>query len=193
MDLKTLKAFSLAGALVLCCAVFSGAVSAQPAPKQYVADFGAAFTQATVTKAQMGMLGLDLSVGKMIIDGLSVGIAVGHDVVSYRKNGEIHERLAIVPILAKAKYYYTIVPSMSVHASVAGGGYQTIPHLGTDEIGGVSRAEIKPGGGIGLGFDYWLFGSHGLGVEFEYHFIDTGGEDLFSYCAARLNYSIIKM
>ena len=64
MELKTLKTLSIAGALLLCCVVFSGTASGQAVQKQYVADFGAAFTQATVTKAQRGMLGLDLSVGK---------------------------------------------------------------------------------------------------------------------------------
>jgi hypothetical protein len=193
MELKTLKTLSIAGALLLCCAVYSGTASGQPVQKQYVADFGVAFTQATVTKAQGGMLGLDLSVGKMITNSLSVGLAIGYDVVSYQKHEGIYARLAVVPLLAKAKYYFTIAPSMQLHAIVAGGAYEMIPHLGTDAIGGISKAGLHPGGSVGVGFDYWLFGRQGLGAEFEYNFLDSGAENLFSYFALRLNYSIIKM
>jgi hypothetical protein len=213
MELKTIKTLSIAGALILCCAVYSGTASGQTVRKQYVADIGAAFTQATVTKAQMGMMGLDLSAGRMFTGNLSAGFTVGYDIVSYRKNEGIYERLAIVPILAKAKYYFTLSPSMELHAMAAGGVYQTIPHLGTDVIGGVSRAELNPGGSVGVGLDWWIFGSQGLGVEFEYNFIDMnhrfdvhksfpyirtqsrsmGDDALFSYFSVRLNYSIIKM
>jgi hypothetical protein len=193
MELKTTKTLSIAGALLLCCAVYSGSVSGQPAKKQYVADFGAAFTQATVTKAQSGMLGIDISVGKMFTDGLSAGLALGYDVVSYQKHEGIYARLAIAPLLVKAKYYFTIAPSMQLHAIAAGGAYEIIPHLGTDAIGGISKAGLHPGGSVGVGFDWWLFGRQGLGAEFEYNFFDSGAENLFSYFAIRLNYSIIKM
>jgi len=191
--LKTFKTFSIAGALLLCCAVYSGTALGQAAKKQYVADFGAAFTQATVTKAQRGMLGLDLSVGKMFTNSLSAGVAVGYDIASFQKNEGIYARFAIVPLLAKAKYYFTIAPAMQLHAIVAGGAYQTIPHLGTDAIGGISKADIRPGGSIGVGFDWWIFGRQGLGAEFEYNFFDSGAEDMFSYFAVRVNYSLIKM
>jgi hypothetical protein len=193
MELKTFKTFSIAGALLLCCAVYSGTALGQAAKKQYVADFGAAFTQATVTKAQRGMLGLDLSVGKMFTNSLSAGVAVGYDIASFQKNEGIYARFAIVPLLAKAKYYFTIAPAMQLHAIVAGGAYQTIPHLGTDAIGGISKADIRPGGSIGVGFDWWIFGRQGLGAEFEYNFFDSGAEDMFSYFAVRVNYSLIKM
>ena len=190
--MKTSKTLSIAGTLLLCCAVFSGTASAQAMHKQFVADFGAAFTQATVTKAQRGMLGLNLSAGKMFTNSLSVGLSLGHDVVSFHKNGGIYERLAVVPVLAKAKYYFAVAPSMQVHAVLAGGGYQTIPHLGTDKIGGISRAELRPGGSLGVGFDYWFLGSQGFGAEFEYNFFDSGAEDLFSYFSFRVNYSLIR-
>jgi hypothetical protein len=193
MELKTLKTLSIAGALLLCCAVLSGTASGQAVQKQFVADFGAAFTQATVTKAQMGMFGLDLSIGKMFTNNLSVGLLLGYDVVSFQKDEGIYERLAIAPLLARAKYYFTIAPSMQLHAIVSGGGYQAIPHLGTDPIGGISKTGLHPGGSVGIGFDYWLFGRQGLGAEFEYNFFDSGAEDIFSYFSVRLNYSIIKM
>jgi hypothetical protein len=193
MELKTFKTLSIAGALLLCCAVYSGTASGQPMQKQYVANFGAAFSQATVTKAQRGMLGLDLSTGKMLTNNLSVGFAIGYDVVSFQKNEGIYARLAVVPILAKAKYYFTIAPAMQLHATAAGGGYQAIPHLGTDPIGGISKAGMHPGGSVGVGFDYWFLGRQGLGAEFEYNFFDSGAESVFSYFSVRLNYSLIKM
>jgi hypothetical protein len=193
MDLKTLRTLSIVGALLLCCAVYSGTASAQAVQKQFVADFGAAYTQATVTKAQGGMLGIDISIGRMFTNNLSAGLAVGYDVVSYRQNNDIYERLAVLPILAKAKYYLTIAPSMQLHAALAAGAYQTLPHLGTDEIGGVSESDLHFGGGAGIGFDYWMFGDMGLGAEFEYNFFDAGAEDLFSYFALRLNFIVIRM
>jgi hypothetical protein len=193
MELKTTKTLSIAGALFLCCAVYSGTVSGQAAQKQYVADFGAAFTQATVTKAQRGMLGLDLSAGKMFTPSLSAGLAIGYDVVSFQKYEGIYARLAIVPVLAKAKYYFTIAPAMQIHAALAGGVYQMVPHLGTDAIGGISKAGLHPGGALGVGFDYWFLGRQGVGAEIEYNFFDSGATDLFSYFVFRVNYSIIKM
>ena len=192
-DLKKLKTISAASALLACCVALSGTASGQAVQKQYVADFGAAFTQATVTKAQSGLFGLDISMGKMLTNNLSVGLALGYDVVSFQKVEGIYQRFAIFPILAKAKYYFTIAPLMQLHASAAGGMYQMVPHLGVDPVGGVWSAQTKPGGSVGIGFDYWRFGTSGLGAEFEYNFIDSGTEDLFSYFAFRVNYSIFKM
>jgi len=191
--LNILKPISVVSAVLLCSAVLSGAVFGQALQKQYVADFGAAFTQATVTKAQMGLIGIDLQVGKMLTNNISVGIATGFDVVSYQHLNEIYERLTMMPLLAKAKYYYTFAPGMQVYGSVAAGIYKSIPHLTTDPIGGIWNAETDPGGAAGVGVNYWFMGTQGLGVEFEYNFFDTGGESLFSYFAIRLNYSIIKM
>ena len=193
MELKTLKTLSIAGALLLCCAVYSGTASGQAVQKQYVANFGVAFTQATVTKAQTGLVGIDLSVGKMFTNNLSAGLMLGYDVVSFQENEGIYARLAIVPLLAKAKYYFTIGPAMQLHAALAAGAYQTIPHLGTDPIGGITESDLRPGGAIGVGFDWWMFGSQGLGAEFEYNFFDSGTEELFSYLSVRVNYSIIRM
>ena len=188
-----LRTMKVAGAILACCAVFSGTAFGQAIQKQYVADFGAAFTQATVTKAQRGLIGLDISTGKMVTNNLSVGLAIGYDVVSYQKAQGIDERLAIIPFLAKAKYYFTLAPLMQIHAVVGGGAYQMLPHLGIDPVGGVWKSEIKAGGVAGVGFDYWLMGNQGIGAEFEYNFFDSGAPSLFSYFAFRVNYSIIKM
>jgi hypothetical protein len=188
-----LQVVRVASAVLACCAVISGTAFGQAIQKQYVADFGAAFTQATVTKAQRGFVGLDISTGKMVTDNLSVGLAIGFDVVSYQKAQGINERLSIIPVLAKAKYYFNIAPLMQLHAMVGGGAYQMVPHLGIDPVGGVWRSEMKAGGVAGVGFDYWLMGKSGFGAEFEYNFFNTGGQTLFSYFALRVNYSIIKM
>lgn len=191
--MKKLRTISAASALFACCLALSGTAFGQAVQKQYVADFGAAFTQATVTKAQNGLFGLDISTGKMLTNSLSVGLALGYDVVSFQKVDGIYERFTVLPILAKAKYYFTIAPLLQLHASAAGGVYQMVPHLGVDPIGGVGSSRTKPGGSVGIGFDYWLLGRSGLGAEFEYNFIDSGAENLFSYFALRVNYSIIKM
>jgi hypothetical protein len=193
MDLKTLQTLSTAGALFLCCAVCSGTASAQPAQKQYVADFGVAFTQATVVKAQRGLVGLDIAAGRMFTRNLSLGFGVGYDVASFQREEGIYARLAIVPILAKVRYYFDIGPAMQLHASLAGGAYQTIPHFGTDQIGGITKAGLSPGGSFGVGFEYWFLGSQGLGAEFEYNFFDAGAPDIFSYFAVRVNYCLVRM
>jgi hypothetical protein len=191
--LKTLQTLSTAGALFLCCAVFSSTAFAQPAQKQYVVDFGAAFTQATVVKAQRGLVGLDITAGRMFTSSLSLGFSVGYDVASFQKEEGIYARLAIVPILAKVRYYFGIAPAMQLHASLAGGAYQTIPHFGTDQIGGITKAGLNPGGSLGIGFEYWFLGTQGIGAEFEYNFFDAGAPDIFSYFALRVNYCLVRM
>jgi hypothetical protein len=175
--------------------VASGAGDCQPMAKQVVLDFGGAFTQATVTKAQMGLVGVDLQTGKFITNNISVGIATGYDIVSFQKVAGVYERLAIVPIVAKAKYYMNIAPLMQLHASVGAGAYQSLPHLSVNPIGGVWDAELRPGGAIGIGFDYWFLGTKGLGGEIEYNFFDSGSSEssLFSYFAVRFNFSVIKL
>ena len=191
--MKIQKRIPVVSAVLFCCMALSGAAFGQAMQKQYVADFGGAFTQATATKAEMGFAGIDLQAGKMLTNNLSVGLSTGFDVVSLRNVNGIYERLTMMPILAKAKYYFTIAPAMQVYASAAGGIYKSIPHLTTDPIGNIWNAETDAGGAFGLGFNYWFLATQGLGVEFEYNFLDSGGQSLFSYFALRLNYSIIKM
>jgi hypothetical protein len=191
--LKTLKTIGVVGAIFSCCAACSGAAFAQAVQKQFVLDFGAAFTQATVTKAQMGLVGFGISAGKMLTNNLSLGLGMSYDTVSYQKIDGVYERLSIVPILARAKYYFTIAPLLQVHALAAGGVYQMVPHLGITPVGGVRESKMNAGGSLGIGFDYWFLGTHGLGAEFEYNFLDSGAENLFSYFALRVNYSITKM
>ena len=193
MNLKRIVAISCV--FLLCSIAAAGAGNCQPMAKQLVADFGGAFTQATVTKAQLGFVGLDLQTGRMLTNNISVGLAAGYDIVSFQKVAGIYERLAVVPILAKARYYLTIAPLMQLHASVAAGVYQSVPHLSVNPIGGVWDADIRPGGAAAIGFDYWFLGTKGLGAELEYNFFDSGSSksSLFSYFAVRVNFSIIKL
>lgn len=72
--MKTLRTIRVAGAILACCVILSGTAFAQAVQKQYVADFGVAFTQATVTKAQTGFFGADISTGKMLTNNLSLGL-----------------------------------------------------------------------------------------------------------------------
>lgn len=186
------KTIVAAIAVAVCCAALSASAFGQAFQKQYVAEFGVAFTQATVTKAQMGFVGLDLAAARMLSNNISVGLAIGFDNVSLQKTEGMYERLAVVPVLAKAKYYLNVAPLMQLHASVMGGIYKTIPHLGIDPVGGIWEADIRPGGGAGIGFDYWFLGSKGISAEFEYNFFDSGTDELFSYFAIRLNYAIAR-
>jgi hypothetical protein len=187
------KSFVLLSAFLLCCSIGAGQAHGQPMAKQLVGNFGVAFTQATVSGAKTGFAGLDLYTGKMLTNGIALGIAVGYDIVSFNKVGGIYQRFAVIPILAKAKYNLNIAPLMQVHASVAGGAFNTVPHLATGSLGGISDNEIKPGGSVGAGFDYWMMGTKGLGGEIEYSLFPAGGGKLFSYFAVRLNLSFTKL
>jgi hypothetical protein len=161
--------------------------------KQMVAEFGLAYAQATVSGAPSGLVGFDLQTGKMLTNNLSVGLGIGYDIVSFNKVGGIYQRLAIIPILAKAKYYFNIAPLMQVHASAAAGAYKTLPHLATGSIGGVSASKIKAGGSAGAGFDYWFMGTKGIGAEVEYNVFPYSNGKRFSYLVVRVNLIMIKL
>ncbi len=161
--------------------------------KQLIADIGVAFTQATVSDAPTGFAGLDMYYGRMLTNEIAAGVGVGYDVVAFNKVGGIYQRFAVIPILAKAKYYLNIAPLMQAHASVAGGAFNTLPHLVTGSLGGISDNEFKAGGSVGAGFDYWLMGTKGIGGEVEYSLFDAGNGKLFSYFAVRLNLSFTKL
>lgn len=189
---------SLASTVVAFLIMLSNPVLSQPLKGQYVADFGGAFTQATVVKAQMGLAGVDVQLEKMLTNNISLGLETGFDVCSFKSvqtsSGEkIYERLAVIPILAKARFCFNAAPLTQVYAGLAAGAYQTVPHLGTVPVGGVQNAGIHAGGSGSVGFSYYFLGSKAIGAEFEYHFFDVGSEELFSYFAVRVNYSILKM
>ncbi|RJR30204.1 MAG: hypothetical protein C4574_02580 [Candidatus Latescibacterota bacterium] len=196
--MKIAKAATIIAAGALICAALPATAFSQATRNQYVADFGLGFAQATVRKAQMGFAGLDLQVGKMLTNSISVGLSTGFDICSFRAveypdGGTVYERLGVIPILAKARYNLNVAPLAHIYASVAAGAYQTVPHLNTTPIGGVWKSGLHPGGAASIGFDYYLFGMQGIGAEFEYNFFDSDSDELFSYFAVRLKYSIIKM
>ncbi len=196
--MKIAKTLSIVVAGALLGAALPAVAFTQALQNQYVADFGVAFTQATVEKAQMGLAGIDIQVGKMITNSLSVGVSTGFDICSFRSveypgGSSVYERLGVIPVLLKTRYYLTVAPLMQIYASVAGGAYQTVPHLNTTPIGGVWESGLHPGGAGAVGFTYDFLGTQGIGFEFEYHFFDVGSDELFSYFAARINYTFIKI
>jgi hypothetical protein len=168
-----------------------GFVLGQATNGQFVADFGVAFTQAIADDAKTGLVGIDIFAGKMITNNICVGLGAGADIVSYEKIGSFHSRLTVIPVIAKAKYYLTLGPMLQVYASAGGGAYLVSPHT-EEPIGGIEESSTKVGGSVGLGIDYWFLLLQGVGFSFEYHIFDTDGGDLFTYYAARLQYSIIK-
>lgn len=176
----------------LCLIAVNGAANGQATRKRYVLDFGAAFTQATVSKARTGLLGLDMYAGKMLTSNLCVGVGTGYDIVSFYGLGETKERLAMIPILAKIKFYFTLSPMLQVYASAGGGVYRAQPHLSATPIGDIWYATNQPGGAVGFGASYWFLLTQGIGLSFEYHFLTTDADNIFSYFAMRLDYSIIK-
>jgi len=179
--------------LVIVLAVLVPAlVSAQAQKGQFIIDNGIGFHQATVTRAQMGLVGFDLQGGKMITPNLLVGIMAGFDVVSFEKVGDHYKRFGVIPLLLKAKYFFNIGPRFQLHASVAGGMYTTVPHVGAEPIGSIWYATHKPGGSVGMGIDFWYLLIQGVGAEFEYHFFPSDEDEMFSYFSLRVNYSIIK-
>ena len=178
--------------LSIICITFTGGAYGQATNKQYVAEFGAAFTQATVTNARTGFFGLDLFAGKMLTNNLCLGLSIGHDIVSYRKIEDYHERLTVIPALVKAKYFINIGPRLQLYTSVGGGVYRASPHLTTEPIGDIRYTTNQPGGAVGFGIDYWFLLLQGVGVSFEYHFFNTDEESIFSFFAFRLDYCFIK-
>ena len=146
----------------------------------------------------MGLAGIDIQVGKMVSNALSVGVETGFDVCSFRSveypgGNTVYERLGVIPVLLKARYHFNVAPLTQVYGSLAGGVYQTVPHLNTTPIGGVWDSGLHAGGAGAVGFTYYFLATQGIGFEFEYHFFDADSDELFSYFAARINYSLIKM
>lgn len=159
---------------------------------QFVIYTGAGFQQATVTKTRNGFVGLDIQGYKMLTPNLAVGFFVGYDVASYKKIGDYHERLTVMPALLKARYTVTLGSRFQLHTSLAGGVYTVTPHISEYPIGDISYSTHRPGGSLAVGFDFWYLLIQGIGCEFEYHFFPTDEGSIFSYLSLRLNYSILK-
>ena len=169
-----------------------GLAQGQASKGQFIVDFGVAFTQATVDDAATGALGIDIFAGKMMTSGLCLGLSAGGDIVSYEKIGDYHSRLAVLPLIVKARYYITFNRMLQAHASLAGGVYYISPHLAEGSIGGVRYSMNQPGGSVGIGIDYYFLLTQGVTFELEYHMFNTDNDGMFGYFAARVNYSLIK-
>jgi outer membrane protein W len=171
--------------------MLSGLVRGQATDGQFVADFGVAYAKATADDAKSGFIGLDIFGGKMLTNNICLGLSAGVDIASYEKIDNFHSRLAIIPVLLKAKYYLSLGPMLQVYLSGAGGAYIVSPH--TDEpVGGLDESSNRIGGAVGVGIDYWFLLLQGVGFSFEYHIFDTDAGDNFTYYVARVEYSIIK-
>lgn len=183
--------FSIALTAMLCLSIAEPA-SGQAQKDYFIVDIAASYNQATVTKAQSGFLGFDIFAGKMLTGSLCLGIYTGYDIVSFKEIDGYTERLAVIPLLVKAKYYFTFSQMLQLSAFGAGGVYRTLPHLSTQAIGTIWNSETSPGFSVGLQLDYWFLLTQGVGFAFEYHFFNTDGGELFSYFSARVSYGVVR-
>ncbi len=180
-------------ALSLLLVITTGTAFGQATVGQGVFHFGGGFTKAQVENAKGGMVGARVFAGKMLTNNLSLGFSAAYDIVSYKKVGDLHARLAIIPLRIEATYFINIGPMMQLYTSLGGGAYRTLPHLGGDHVGYIDKAVTRGGGSVAVGFDYWFLLTTGVGFTFEYHIFDTPGDaDMFKYFAARVDYCLIK-
>jgi hypothetical protein len=201
--LEPRKLVSRALLLSLAALLFSAPAAGQANSGKGVIYIGGSFCKAMVDDAQNGLFGLDFSAGKMVTNNLSLGFSSGYDIVHYYKytvssspdlgGGDFTERLSVIPVLLKARYYFTLSRMFQINLQAAGGIYNTVSDLGGNSVGGIMNSETRPGGSVGIGFDYWFLLMTGVSFEFEYHaFTTPGGGALFKYWQARVNYGIIK-
>lgn len=181
----------------------TGSAWAQANSGKAVIHFGGSYNKAMITDAQSGFFGIDVYAGKMLTNTLCGGFSSGYDIVHYHSydfndivTGEptkFTERIAVIPVLAKAKYYVTLSPMVQIYGGLAAGAYKVIPTLGGLEVGDIKESSIRPGGSVSIGLDYWFLLTTGVGFEFEYHMFSTpDGGDLFKYWSLRVDYSLIK-
>jgi hypothetical protein len=201
--LESRKLVSRALILSLGVLLFAAPVFGQANKGKGVIYIGGTYNQAMVDNAENGFLGLDFFAGGMLNDKICLGAAIGYDVVHYYKytvasaledgGGDYTERLAVLPILLKGRYYITFNRMMQLNISAAGGVYNTISRLGGNSVGGISGNETEIGGSVGVGFDYWFLLTTGVSFEFEYHMFTTPGYNtMFKYWQVRVDYGIIK-
>ena len=164
---------------------------------------GGSYNQTIADDAGNGFFGIDFFAGKMMTNTFCLGASFGFDMVHYYKytvsssedegGGDYTERLSVVPILLKGRYYINLSQMMQINVAAAAGVYNTISRLGGNSVGGISGNETEFGGSLGVGFDYWFLLTTGVSFEFEYHMFTTPGDaDLFKYWQVRVDYSIIK-
>lgn len=201
--MKPCTCFSSLALLALVAIFAAGPACGQAAGGRAVIHIGGSFNQALADDAEMGFVGLDLFAGRMMNNNVCLGFFSGYDIVhrfSYKpytsiKTGgpDFTETLAVVPATLKARYYLSITPMIQFYPQAAAGVYKTLARLGGNEVGGISKNMLRPGGSIGIGLDYWFLLTTGVGFEFDYHILTLpDGADPFSYWSLRVNYGIIK-
>ncbi len=183
--------------------LFAVPVLGQANSGKAVIYIGGSYNKAMVDDAQNGFFGIDMFAGKMITNELCLGISSGYDIVHNYKytvssdpdkgGGDFTETLSVIPVLLKARYYFSINRMMQVNVQAGAGVYKTISRLGGNSVGRISGNETRPGGSIGIAFDYWFLLTTGVSFEFEYHaFTMPGGGTVFKFWQARVDYGIIK-
>lgn len=181
------------GVLFSLLVITSGATFGQATVGQGVFHFGGGYAKAQVDNAKSGMIGARVFAGKMLTNNLSIGFSAAYDIVSYKKTGDLHARLAVIPFRLEATYFINIGPMMQIYTSLGGGAYRTLPHLGGDHVGYIKTAVTRGGGSVAIGFDYWFLLTTGVGFTFEYHMFDVPEKsDMFKYFVARVDYCLIK-
>lgn len=189
--------------LSLAALLFAVPVLGQANAGKAVIYIGGSYNQAQVEGAENGFFGFDFSAAKMMNKNISLGAQFGFDMVHYYKytvpssadegGGDYTERLSVIPILLKGRYYVSISPMMQLNLSLGAGVYNTISRLGGNTVGGISGNVTEYGGSVGVGFDYWFLLVTGVSFEFEYHMFTTPGDaDMFKYWQVRVDYGIIK-
>jgi hypothetical protein len=163
---------------------------------------GGSFNMADVEDSQNGFFGLDFQAAKMLNNNISLGFQAGLDFVHYYKytvsssieegGGEYTERLAVLPVLLKARYYHSFSRMLQMNVALGGGVYNTISRLGGNSVGSISGNGTEFGGSISVGLDYWFLLTTGVSFEFEYHGFTTPKDNLFRYWQVRVDYGIIK-
>ncbi len=201
--MKSRKLGSRALLLSLAVLLFAVPVFGQANSGKAVIYIGGSYSKALPDGAENGFFGLDFYAGKMLTNNLCLGAYFGMDIVHYYKytvsssadegGGDYTERLSVIPITLKARYYHSFSTMFQVHAQVGVGVYNTIARLGGGCVGGVCGNGTRPGGSIGIGFDYWFLLTTGVTFELEYHAFTTEGDaGIFDYVQLRVDYSIIK-
>jgi hypothetical protein len=173
--------------------LLTGTALGQATDDQSVFHFGGGFAKAQVDSAQGGFIGARIYGGKMLNNNICLGLSAGYDVVSFKKEGELYERLGVIPFLAHVTYFANVGTMMQAYLQLGGGVYRTLPHLGGGAVGSIDKAVTRPGGSVAVGFDYWFLLTTGIGFTFEYHMFTTPDDgDMFKYFAARVDYCLIK-
>lgn len=213
--MKAKNSISVVLLFLFVCMAASADVYGQANSGKAVFHFGGSFSvpmgvtiyedaEETISRdASNGFFGGDLFAGKMFTNELCLGFSAGFDMVHYKTFDVIddvtqepvkfNERLAVIPFLVKAKYYFSFSTMLQSYVGVGAGVYRALPSMGGHEIGTINNACNSPGGSISIGLDYWFLLTTGVGFEFEYHMFKVpDGGDMFKYWQVRVDYGLIK-